>query len=692
MNAPRSRAAMDGFRLFAALLVVANHTSPLASCTAAGDFWLCRVLARVAVPFFLMTSGHFLARGDWTGTRRLMKKAAVLYGVCVLLYLPLNWYAGQLSWPDFLRRLVADGTFYHLWYFPALLLGLPIARWLSRLRSKTALAIGGVLYLIGLGGDSYYGLAVQLPGLEDFYGGIFQVFSYTRNGVFFAPLFLLLGALSCRWTPRHPAFGTAAALVLMTAEAFWLQNVGAPRHDSMYLSLPLVMLCLFSLLLTHNSGERRDLRAISTLVYLLHPWCIVLIRWSSQAIGLEALFVDNSLVHFLSVAALSLCAACFLCLVRPQAQRPTARAWREINLTALDHNVDALQRHLSPGQALMAVLKADAYGHGAVPIARRLQQKGIRAFAVACLSEGIQLRKRGVRGTILILGYTPPEDAPLLRRWRLTQTVVSLDHGRALAAQGHPIHVHLAIDTGMHRLGIPAADREAIREVFQLQNLMIDGVFSHLCVADSSGAADEAYTLRQLDAFYRAVAWIRSAGYTPGAVHIQASYGLWNLPAQPCQYARAGILLYGVSSGRNMADVAPDLFPVLSLRARVTCIQDLSPGETAGYGRLFRAERETRLAVISIGYGDGLPRELPQRGGQVLIRGQRCPMVGRMCMDQLLVDVTDLAEISPGDTVTLIGSDGQQMIAAEDLAEQCGTITNELLSRLGGRLPQVVVP
>lgn len=185
------------------------------------------------------------------------------------------------------------------------------------------------------------------------------------------------------------------------------------------------------------------------------------------------------------------------------------------------------------------------------------------------------------------------------------------------------------------------------------------------------------------------VAWLRTAGYDPGKVHIQSSYGLWNLPAQPCDYVRAGIALYGVRSDDAPVQRSLDLRPVLSLRARVASIRTVQAGESAGYGRVFQAEQETKLAVVTIGYADGLPRDLPQRGGQVLIQGRRCPMVGRMCMDQLLVDVSDLSEVAPDDTVTIIGRDGGQVIRAEELAACCGTITNELLSRLGMRLPIV---
>lgn len=260
-------------------------------------------------------------------------------------------------------------------------------------------------------------------------------------------------------------------------------------------------------------------------------------------------------------------------------------------------------------------------------------------------------------------------------------------HGHALADMGRPVHVHLALDTGMGRLGVPAEDTEALARLYGRRELKIDGVFSHLCVSDD--LAREAETQAQLARFYDGLNRLRQRGLDPGKVHVQASYGLLNLPPQPCGYVRAGIALYGVRSGRGAVRQWPELRPALSLRARVACVRTLRPGDRAGYGLEFHAERETRLAVLTIGYADGLPRELARRGGRVLIRGVFCPMVGRMCMDQLLADVTELPEVRPGDAATIIGREGSREITAEETAERCGTIANELLSRLGTRPPLV---
>lgn len=683
-------AALDRFRLAAAVLVVCIHTGPLSSVGDGWDFWLCRVLGRIAVPFFLMVSGYFLSRSDWKNTGRFLKKTALTYLAGIALYLPVNLYNGGYGPLEWVKKLLIDGTLYHLWYFPAVLLGVVIAWGLARLGPAAALAIAGGLYLVGLGGDSYYGLAAALSGPAAFYEMVFTLFDYTRNGLFFAPLFLLLGAAGKQWGQTVSLTGTVLSLAAMTAEGFLLRSLGWQRHDSMYLTLPLCAVFLFSLLLGRNRDEDRKARRLSVLIYLLHPWVIVLVRGGAKALKLTRPLVDHSLGHFSAVLSLTFAAAMALDALRPIRPSPAARAWKEIDLGALRHNAEILQSRLASGCRLMAVVKADGYGHGAAAAARCLQKDGVDAFAVACLSEGIALRRAGIRGLILILGCTPAEDARLLRRWRLTQAVVDEAHGEALNAAGVPLRVHLAIDTGMRRLGVPAEDTAALTRLYGMKNLKIGGIFSHLCVSDDPEPSAKDYTQGQLARFYRAADWLRENGFDPGSVHIQASGGILGLPPQPCAYARAGIALYGVGSEGAADSMDAGLRPVLSLRAKVVCVRRLRAGEAAGYGLAFRAQRDTWLAVISIGYADGLPRELARNGGRILFHGQSCPMVGRMCMDQLFVDATDVPEIHAGDIVTLIGRDGGLTIRAEEVSRRCGTITNELLSRLGHRIGQVI--
>lgn len=679
--------ALDCFRLVAAIAVAAIHTSPLQSLSPQADTWLCRVLARLAVPFFFMITGYFLAQKGWRGTGRFLKRTAFLYGAAVLLYLPLNWYAGGFGFAEGAQKLLLTGTFYHLWYLPAVLLGVPLARLLCRPGLRIGLPVAAALYLVGLAGDSWYGIAAGLPWLKAPLDAVLWLGGgYTRNGLFFAPLFILLGAAARPVKARWAVPGLVAALAAMSGEAALLRGVGSPKHDSMYLLLPVCAVCLFGLLLGQNRGRRQRAAQTAGLVYILHPWCIVLVRGAAKALRCTPLLVENSLVHFAAVTALSLAVSAALAALQPRRPDPTARAWRQIDLTALVHNAALLKRQLARGCGLMAVVKADGYGHGAAGVARALQKQGVRHFAVASLAEGVALRKRGVRGEILVLGYTPPWEAPVLARWRISQTLVSEEYALALAATGCKLHAHLALDSGMHRLGLPTGDTAAALRVFDLPGLKIRGVFSHLCVADSLQPADVQYTLGQAKNFYSAVERLRAAGRDPGLVHLQASYGVLNLPPQPCGLARVGIALYGAYSENAPVQRRLELWPALALKARVAQVRTLLSGESAGYGLAFTAARPTRLAVVSIGYADGLPRDLADRGGQVLVRGRRVPVVGRLCMDQLLADVTEVEGAAADDQVTLIGRDGAEEIRAEELAEVCGTITNELLAGLSSRL------
>lgn len=685
--------ALDRFRIVAAVLVTAIHTSPLATYTADGDFFLTRVLARLAVPFFFLVTGYFLSRSEWSSLPRFLKKTGLLYLAAMLLYLPLNLYSRNLSgWENMVRGILFDGTFYHLWYFPAVLLGSLLSFLLSRRGPRFALTAAGLLYLIGLGGDSYYGLISSLPFGKACYDILLSVSAYTRNGVFFAPLFLLLGAYAKRRNPRLCLVGFLLSFAAMSVEAFLLRAAEAQRHDSMYLLLPFCSLFLFSLLLSRNSGQNRDARRFSAVFYVVHPWCIVLVRGAAEVLGLEAVLVRNSLGHFLAVlllsAAVSLSAVFFL----PRRPSETGRAWCEIDLRALRSNTFLLQRKAGAHSSLMAVIKADAYGHGAIPCARTLRRCGVRAFAVATLEEGIALRRAAVRGTILILGYTPPEEADLLVRWRLTQAVMDEPYARQLAAQGRRVIVHVAVDTGMHRIGIPVEEVAAFRRIYRLPHLRFTGIFSHLCTANGRSPEEKSFAQMQTNAFLQLVSVLRSCGCPVGDTHLLASAGILRFPPQPCSHVRAGLALFGAWETQEERDESCGLRPVLSLRARIVSVRRLETGERAGYGLAFEAMRPTVLATVSIGYADGLPRNLAARGGEVLLHGKRVPIVGRLCMDQLLIDATDAGETHGGEIVTLIGRDGEERISAEELAGRCGTITNELFSRLGSRLGRCILP
>lgn len=338
----------------------------------------------------------------------------------------------------------------------------------------------------------------------------------------------------------------------------------------------------------------------------------------------------------------------------------------------------------------MAVVKANAYGHGDVEVSKALNRAGVYSFAVATITEGIDLRKHGVEGDILVLGYTNPKDISSLVHYHLIQTVVDSTYAETLNRYGKKIKVHIKLDTGMHRLGEMFDNIPNIKRIYGCKNLIIGGTYSHLCVADSLNPSDIEFSRYQIDCFYQTIKCMDDLGLDPGKIHIQSSYGVLNYPELQCDYARIGIALYGVLSSKDdKTKLSVDLRPVLSLKARIVTIKQIAIGETVGYGRQFTADRDTKIAVVSIGYADGLPRNLSCGRGAVLINGEYAPIIGRVCMDQLMVDITHIKNVEQGDVVTIIGQDGRGRISAEQIAKESGTITNELLSRLGNRLERI---
>ena len=721
MREKQSYAGLDRFRIFAAFLVVAIHTSPFMSYSKTADFFFTRVLGRIAVPFFFMVTGQFVlaeymdpqkrSAGRITG---YLKKIALLYVIAILIYMPPGIYAGHYQntgLTDWLRMVLFDGTFYHLWYFPACILGVSVVCGMGRfLKMPQMFVAAGALYLAGLCGDSYYGLVREVPAAASLYEMLFSVFSYTRNGIFLAPLFLLLGALAGRRTKRMENIRLLRVLLVlsflaMTEEAFVLRHFKLQRHDSMYAALPVVMYFLYEALLLSDRrkperrrggrGKSAFLRTAATWIYILHPLMIIAVRGVAKKAGLEALFVENSLLHYLAVLAGS-CIVSFMIALLLQGRKDEpfekGRAWIELDQDALSHNVAALRAMLPETCRLMPAVKADAYGHGAKLVAEQLCRLGVDAFCVACVQEGVALRRQGISGEILILGYTHPKQFGLLRRYRLTQTVVDHHYAMLLNRYGRNIHVHIGVDTGMHRLGERSENVEQIASVCRMKHLVVDGMFTHLCVSDTDRRQEQEYTRSQAKAFYQLSDQLREMGLLPPGIHMQASYGILNYPDLAGDYARVGIALYGVLSTQEDTHKWQDtLRPVLSLKARVATVRTLYHGESAGYGLQFTAKQDTQIATIAIGYADGLPRALSGGVGSVLIRGQRAPIIGRICMDQTLVDVSGIDRVRAGDTAVLIGRSGEQELSVCEMAEAAGTITNEILSRMGARLERVVV-
>lgn len=370
------------------------------------------------------------------------------------------------------------------------------------------------------------------------------------------------------------------------------------------------------------------------------------------------------------------------------------RAWVEIDLGALSHNVQQLVKFVSPRTQLMAVVKADAYGHGAVTVAQTAVQSGAGWLGVATVPEGIQLREAGIKAPILILGaaYTP-EQIQAIAHWNLQPTLCSPKQALIFSNiletinHGSPLPVHIKLDTGMSRLGTDWQKAvEFVQLVQNLPHLQIASIYSHLATADD---LDPTLMQEQHKRFEQAIAQVKSMGINPPSLHLANSAATLTNPALHYDIVRAGLAIYGLYPATHLQN-AVNLKPVLQLKARVTHVKTIAAGTGVSYGQQFIAPQEMRLAVVGIGYADGVPRNLSQKM-QVLIRGQRVPQVGTITMDQLMLDVSAIPDLQEGEIVTLLGEQGSEQISANDWAEKLNTISWEILCGFKHRLPRVAV-
>jgi alanine racemase len=366
----------------------------------------------------------------------------------------------------------------------------------------------------------------------------------------------------------------------------------------------------------------------------------------------------------------------------------------EIDLAALSHNVQQLRQFLSPHTQLMAVVKADAYGHGAVTVAQTALQSGASWLGVATVPEGIQLREAGVKAPILILGAThTPEQIHAIAHWQLQPTLCSpkqaLVFSNLIEANNYTyrIPVHVKLDTGMSRLGTNWQQAsEFVQLVQSLPHLKIASVYSHLATADSP---DPTVMQLQHQRFQEAIAQLKALGIKPPCLHLANSAATLSDKALHYDMVRAGLVIYGLYPAMHLRSQI-NLKPVLQVRARVTQVKTIAAGTGVSYDHQFIAEQEMRLAVVGIGYADGVPRNLSNKM-QALIRGQRVQQIGAITMDQLMVDISTLPDIQEGEVVTLLGQDGKQQISADDWANQLNTISWEILCGFKHRLPRVGV-
>ncbi|NOU66263.1 alanine racemase [Paenibacillus sp. LMG 31461] len=374
--------------------------------------------------------------------------------------------------------------------------------------------------------------------------------------------------------------------------------------------------------------------------------------------------------------------------------RPT---WVEISLDALRSNIEQFQKVLPAGMKQMAVVKADAYGHGAVEVSKEVLAAGVDYLGVAFFDEALELRNAGITAPILVLGYTPPEGINRARDLDVTIAVYSRDVLEALREQSRKqenasqkkLKIHIKLDTGMGRLGLHTeADAiPFIEEALLLPNVDVEGLFTHYANADE---VDKSYTLEQYGRFERIVSYFTDKGETFPYIHAGNSAAAIDLPGLTYSMVRLGISMYGLYPSKDVDQTKIELKPVLSLKTGIVHLKTLPAGSGVSYGTIYHTKGDEQIGTLPIGYADGYSRMLSGKA-EVLVRGKRVPIVGRICMDQSMINVSDVPDVSALDEVVLIGEQGEERITAEDVADQLGTINYEIICMISHRVARVYV-
>lgn len=373
------------------------------------------------------------------------------------------------------------------------------------------------------------------------------------------------------------------------------------------------------------------------------------------------------------------------------------RTWLQIDLDALHHNYNAIRASVRPEAGIMAVVKADAYGHGAICTARELEEAGADWFAVSNLEEAVEIRRAGIEKPVLILGYTPPEYASQLAFNNISQAVFEYDYGKALSAEavraGVQVNMHIKIDTGMTRIGFAYQDNvrdggsvDEIEEICRLPGLYPEGIFTHFASADE-GDNGEYYTRVQFELFMNMTERLQSRGIRFDLRHCCNSAGLIEYPEMQLDLVRPGIILYGLAPSDEMRKKL-DLRSVMELKSVVAMVKAVEAETCVSYGRSFVSGEKMKVATVPVGYADGYPRRL-SNCADMLVNGSRASTVGRVCMDQTMIDVTNIENVEPGMTVTVFGKDGNAVLPADELARKAGIINYEVLCGISRRVPRI---
>ena len=374
------------------------------------------------------------------------------------------------------------------------------------------------------------------------------------------------------------------------------------------------------------------------------------------------------------------------------------RFWAEIDMNAAENNFNIIKSKLCDGTKLCCVVKANAYGHGAVYLSKLYEKLGADFFAVSNIEEAMQLRNNGISTPILILGYTPTSCASILAENNISQSVFSYSYAKELSksakADGVNVKIHIKLDSGMGRIGFDCIHEnekmlDSIVDVCNSEGLVPEGIFTHFAVADE-GADGAEFTKIQYERFMNAIDGLFLRGISFEIRHCANSATTFEYPEYHLDMVRVGVVLYGVAPSKKV-NGCDELIPVMSLKSVISMIKEIDVGDTVSYGCTFKAEKKTKIATAPVGYADGFWRSNAENGTQMLIRGQRVNIVGRVCMDQLMLDVSDVKGVREGDYITLIGSDKDECITADELAKNNGTIGYEMICAIGERVPRFYI-
>ncbi|PKM51841.1 MAG: alanine racemase [Firmicutes bacterium HGW-Firmicutes-7] len=367
------------------------------------------------------------------------------------------------------------------------------------------------------------------------------------------------------------------------------------------------------------------------------------------------------------------------------------RVFAEINIDYIEDNLKAIKDYVGHNKEVMVVIKADGYGHGAIPIARQLYEAGIDYIGVATIQEAIALRKYKIDIPIVVLGYSPVDEYENLVEYDIIQTVYKYSMAKGIsdvaAKAGKNAKIHIKIDTGMMRIGFfpDSSTVDTIIKMHTLPNLEIEGLFTHFSQADGE---DENFTIKQINMFDNFISNLEEKAVKIPKIHASNSAGMIGYKNAHYDIVRAGIALYGLYPSPTMDSSKLILKPSLSLKSNIIFLKEVEKGVPISYGGTYITSKRCKIATIPVGYGDGYPRSLSSKG-RVLIRGQYAPIVGRICMDQFMVDVSDIDDVCEGDEAVLIGNQGEATISVEEIAEIDGTINYEIVCQLGKRIPRV---